>query len=158
MPILDCTSQAARLIMQEAHEQDHGGVDRTLWRSRSTAWIIRGRRTAATIQRNCFTCRRRRKKLEQQIMAPLPEIRMKPAPVFSSTAIDLFGPITIKDTVKGRARRKAWGVLFCCMATTAVHIEVTEDYSCDSFLLCLKRFVNLRGTPTWIQSDPNTRF
>ena len=87
-------------------------------------------------------------------MAPLPESRLPPSPVFDSTAVDLFGPIWIKDTVKKRSRGKCWGVLFCCTVTSAIHLEISEDYSCDSFLLCLRRFVNLRGIPSRFQSDP----
>ena len=34
---------------------------------------------------------------------------------------------------------------------------MTEDYSCDSFLLCLRRFFNLRGIPARIQSDPGSQ-
>ena len=47
--------------------------------------------------------------------------------------------------------------MFCYTCTSAVHIDVTEDYSTDSFLLCLKRFFNLRGTPSRIVSDPETQ-
>ncbi len=35
-------------------------------------------------------------------MAPLPEHRVGPAPVFESTAVDLFGPITFQDTINKR--------------------------------------------------------
>ena len=31
---------------------------------------------------------------------------------------------------------------------------MTEDYSCGFFLLCLRRFINMRGTPSQFQSDP----
>ena len=157
LPVLEYDSQISRLIMIDAHRIDHSGVDRTLQRSRSSAWIIKGRRMAKTVSGSCTKCKIRNKMHESQIMAPLPESRIAPAPVFHSTAVDLFGPLDIRDTVKRRTSRKCWGVLFCCTATSAVHIEVTEDYSCDSFLLCLKRFINLRGVPARIQSDPGSQ-
>ena len=157
LPVLDYKAPIARLVMLGAHERDHGGVDRTLQRSRNVAWIANGRRLAKAITRACFTCKLRNKELEKQIMAPLPASRIPPAPVFASTAVDLFGPIEIRDTVKRRTSKKAWGVLFCCTKTSAVHIEVTEDYSCDSFLLSLRRFINLRGVPSRIQSDPGSQ-
>lgn len=157
LPILDRKSIISALIMKEAHEEEHCGVDRTLWRSRKTAWVVQGKRIAKTVRFNCFKCKLRGKVLERQIMAPLPESRIPPAPAFFSTAVDLFGPISIRDTVKRRTTRKCWGVLFCCTATSAVHLEVSEDYSCDSFLLCLRRFFNLRGTPSRIQSDPGSQ-
>jgi hypothetical protein len=45
-------------------------------------------------------------------MTPLPEHRVGPAPVFESTAVDLFGPITFQDTINKRGNGKAWGVVF----------------------------------------------
>ena len=157
LPLLSYKTGLSHVIMKEAHQMDHAGVDRTLQRSRNTAWIIKGRRLAKVITRSCYTCKLRNKELETQVMAPLPASRLPPTPVFFSTAIDLFGPLEIRDTVKRRTTRKCWGVIFCCTVTSAVHLEVTEDYSCDSFLLCLRRFFNLRGIPARIQSDPGSQ-
>ena len=47
--------------------------------------------------------------------------------------------------------------MYCCTVTSAIHLEVTEDYSTDSLLLCFKRFFNTRGTPARITSDPGTQ-
>ncbi len=154
LPLIERSHPIARLIMREAHEVDHSGLDRSVMRSRNHAWIIQARSLAKVIKANCFRCRLRSKILARQIMAPLPQSRLPPAPVFHSTAVDLFGPLLIRDTVKGRVRKKCWGVLFCCTVTSAIHLEVSEDYSCGSFLLCLRRFINLRGTPARFQSDP----
>lgn len=157
LPILEYESFVSKLIMRDAHAEEHCGEDRTLWRSRNVAWVIKGRRIAKQEKKNCFRCKIRDKVPEKQIMAPLPEHRLPPAPVFHSTAVDLFGPLEVVDTVKRRTSRKCWGVVFVCTVTSAVHLEVTEDYSCDSFLLCLRRFMNVRGTPARFQSDPGTQ-
>ena len=157
LPVVSYISAVARLIMYDAHQIDHSGSDRTTQRSRTEAWIIRGRKLAETVRKNCFKCRLRNRYLEKQIMAPVDSCRLPPAPVFHSTALDLFGPLEVRDTVKRRVKRKCWGVIFVCTATSAVHLEVSEDYSCDSFLLCLRRFFNLRGTPARIQSDPGSQ-
>lgn len=157
LPILDYKDPLSKLIMKKYHDVDHSGEDRTVQRSRSFAWIIRGRALARKVVKECFQCKRRNRAFQKQVMAPLHESRLPPAPVFHSTAVDLFGPIRIKDTVKGRVQKDVYGVLFCCTVTSAIHLEVAEDYSCDAFLLCLRRFVNLRGTPARIQSDPGTQ-
>lgn len=112
---------------------------------------------AKCVLRNCFECKRRYKVLEKQIMAPLPQHRLPPAPIFGSTGVDLFGPLRIRDSVKKRVSKDCWGVIFVCTVTSAIHLELSEDYSCDSFLLCLKRFVNFRGMPSRFQSDPGTQ-
>ena len=157
LPILPYNAHISRLYMYDGHAVDHSGTDRTLWRSRTQVWILRGRRLAEKVRNDCFKCRLRSRNLEKQIMAPLPESRIPPAPVFYNTAVDLFGPIEVRDTVKRRVKKKCWGVLFCCTVTSAIHLECSEDYSCDGFLLCLRRFFNIRGTPGRIQSDPGSQ-
>ena len=157
LPILNYDDYLARLYMIRAHEIDHSGVDRSLARSRAHVWIVKGRRVAQKVRKSCFKCKLRDKNLEKQLMAPLPDTRLPPAPVFMTTALDLFGPIEVRDTVKRRVKKKCWGVIFCCTKTSAVHLECTEDYSCDSFLLSLRRFFLARGTPSVIQSDPGSQ-
>ena len=157
LPILDVKTHISKLYMRRAHEEDHSGDDRTLQRSRKNVWIIQGKRLSLNVYRNCFKCKLRNRVLERQIMAPVHESRLPPAPVFNSTAVDLFGPLKIRDSVKKRTSKDCWGVLFCCTVTSAVHLEITEDYSADQFLLCLRRFINLRGTPSRIQSDPGSQ-
>ena len=90
-------------------------------------------------------------------MAPLPEERIGPAPIFSSVAVDLFGPLTFRDMVNKRVTGKGWGVIFVCMATSVVHLELAESYSTDSFLQSLRRFICIKGTPGKIQSDRGTQ-
>ena len=157
LPILEATDPIAKLIMLDAHNQEHCGVDRSLWRSRNTAWITQGRRIAKVVNNNCFKCKIKNKLLAKQVMAPIPESRLPPAQVFSSTAIDLFGPLEIRDSVKKRVTMKGWGVIFCCTVTSAIHLEIAENYSCDTFLCSVRRFCNFRGTPKRIQSDPGSQ-
>jgi Family of unknown function (DUF5641) len=91
--------------------------------------------------------------LQQQKIAPLPEYRLGPQPVFSTTAVDLFGPLEYKDMVRKRITGKGWGVVFVCTASSAIHLELTENYSTDSFLQALRRFMCLHGTPHTLISD-----
>ncbi len=102
LPILPHNHPLSRLFLEEAHIVDHGGVETMTMRSRTHAWIVRAKKLAKGIKRNSFTCRRRAKVRETQKMASLPEHRMGPAPVFESTAVDLFGPITFQDTINKR--------------------------------------------------------
>jgi hypothetical protein len=44
-------------------------------------------------------------------------------------------------------------VVFVCTTTSALHVEFMDTYSTDSFLLALRRFMSIRGTPTRFQSD-----
>jgi hypothetical protein len=153
LPILDYNSPLAKLFLEEAHRVDHGGQDNMVLRSRKRAWIVKAKRIAKVIKENCFRCRLLYKQCMGQKMGPAPAHRVGPAPVFHSTAVDLFGPLTIRDTVKKRTHGKAWGVIFTCTATSAVCLELTESYSMDSFLQTLVRFTCAHGMPVRFQSD-----
>lgn len=48
-------------------------------------------------------------------------------------AIDFFGPFKIRDEVKKRTTGKAYGVIFNCLGTRAVHVELAPDYSTEKF-------------------------
>ena len=157
LPILLMTDELSRLYMREAHEVDHSGADRTLQRARNHVWIIQGRRLAKKIVQDCYFCKKRNKVLQQQLMAPVHENRLPPSPVFDCTAVDLFGPIKIRDSVKKRTSKECYGVMFCCTVVSAIHLELAEDYSTDAVLQCLKRFINNRGTPRKFVSDPGSQ-
>jgi hypothetical protein len=43
--------------------------------------------------------------------------------------------------------------VFVCTTTSALHVEFMDTYSTDSFLMALRRFMSIRGTPTRFQSD-----
>jgi hypothetical protein len=86
-------------------------------------------------------------------MGPLPSHRMGPSPPFFSTAVDLFGPLSFVDPSNKRKTGKGWGVVFVCTATSLVHVEMTQSYSTDSFLMALRRFMGLHGAPRRFQSD-----
>ena len=120
-------------------------------------WIMRIRPRAQAVKNACFTCRRRAKDLGSQVMAPLPAHRMGPTPPFWSTAVDLFGPLSIVGTVNKRTTTKAWGVIFVCTATSLAHVELAESYSTEAFLLALRRFMALHGAPKRFQSDQGTQ-
>ena len=83
--------------------------------------------------------------------------RLKPCPPFSAVGIDYFGPYTIKGEVQKRVRGKCYGVIFACMTSRAVHVDVSQDYSTDAFFQVLQRFSSLREWPKKIFSDNSTQ-
>jgi hypothetical protein len=145
------------LYIQSVHEHDHAGIDVTLAKVRRKFWIPGIRRTVKLIKRQCIVCRRRNEKCVGQEMGPLPLERIQPSPAFSYCSVDLFGPFTIKDTVKGRTHGKAYGVLFNCMSSRAVYVDLAEGYDTSSFIMVLRRFVSMRGYPKKIRSDAGSQ-
>ncbi|XP_062390786.1 uncharacterized protein LOC134078694 [Sardina pilchardus] len=158
VPLIPCQSWLATLLASEAHEENHEGVASTLLRTRKKAWIMQGRRTVKKVLNNCVTCRKQRAKMCQQVMSNLPQERTKRASPFEYTTLDLFGPFEVKDSVKRRTSKKVWGIVFCCMTSRAIHADLTDDQSSESFLQAYSRFVALRGHPRKLWSDRGTNF
>ncbi|XP_072048281.1 uncharacterized protein [Amphiura filiformis] len=87
-------------------------------------------------------------------MADLPSNRVKPDdPPFTYTGMDYFGPFNIKH---GRSIRKRYGVLFTCMNSRAVHIEIADSMDTSSCINALRRFLARRGHVKEITSDNGT--
>jgi len=53
---------------------------------------------------------------------------------------------------------KRYGVLYTCLTTRAVHIEVAHSLDTDSFINSLRRFVARRGPPKEFRTDNGTNF
>ena len=88
-------------------------------------------------------------------MANLPEDRVQPAPPFSYCAVDYFGPLYVKE---GRLQVKKYGFLFTFLTFRAVHLEVANSLTADSFINACRRFVGRRGPVRQIRSDQGTNF
>ena len=119
---------------------------------RQKFWIIGVMRMLKSIK-YCYLCKILEKKLEEQVMGQIPEYRLKPAPAWSFTSLDFFGPYEIKGEVNKRSRGKGFGVIFNCMLSRAIHLDIAVNYGTSAFLLVLRRFISIRGCPIKIRSD-----
>ncbi|XP_026178998.1 uncharacterized protein LOC113139742 [Mastacembelus armatus] len=150
------------ILVRWFHEQvAHQGRHITEGAVRSAGyWIVGGKRLVSSVIHKCVTCRRLRGKMEFQKMSDLPADRVTPEPPFTSVGIDVFGPWTVvtRRTRGGCAQSKRWAVLFTCMSTRAVHIELIEAMSTDSFINALRRFFSVRGPAKLLRSDRGTNF
>lgn len=66
-------------------------------------------------------------------MGDLPQERTRHAAPFDFTAVDLFGHYQVKDDVKKQVTMKVLGVVFCCMASRAIHTELANTMSTEFF-------------------------
>lgn len=118
-------------------------------------WIIGASTVVSKVIHRCITCRKLRGKPQEQRMADLPNDRLEESPPFSYSAVDYFGPFTVKE---GRKELKRYGVLFTCMASRAVHVETSNTLESDSFICALRRFICRRGPIRQLRSDQGTNF
>ena len=142
-----------KLLVTSIHNTCHAGIETLLAKIQIKYWIPKVRNLIRAIQIKCVTCRKLRKEAVGQIMGQLPDERLKPSPAFSNTALDLFGPFSIKDAVKKRTKSKAYGVIFNCLSSRAVYLDLIDGYSTESFVDGFRRFISIRGCPKHIFSD-----
>ncbi len=155
--VLDPHHQVTRLIIKHFDERLlHPGPDRVFAELRRHFWVLRGRQAIKRHQRECVVCQKWRAKPTLPIMADLPSARLQLyQPPFFSTGVDCFGPFVVKI---GRRQEKRWGVIFKCLTTRCIHLDLLNNIDTDAFLLALRRFIARRGNPSEILSDQGTNF
>ncbi len=131
--------------------------DNIIRRTRMEYWITKPTKIANKISSSCVVCIGMRAKNMKQKMAILDPVRTQPSPPFTHTAMDLAGPFLVADAVKKRVTKKVWVCVAVCRYTSAVNLEVVEDYSTNAFLQAFQIFTNRRGTPTTNLSDRGTQ-
>ena len=94
--LLFSKSILARLYAEQVHNECHLGVSALAAKIRAKYWIVGVRKLLKSIKFHCVTCRKLGERLHQQRMGPLPPYRLKPAPAWSYTSLDMFGPLEIK--------------------------------------------------------------
>lgn len=96
----------------------------------------------------------------QQRMADLPPDRMETAPPFTNVGFDVFGPwkIQTRKLGGGTSNSKRWGLVFTCLNSRAVHIEVLEAMDACAFICGLRRFFAIRGPAVKLRCDRGTNF
>ncbi|XP_046567249.1 uncharacterized protein LOC124275671 [Haliotis rubra] len=155
--VLDPTHEITKLIIRDHDEKLlHYGPEHLFAEIRRRFWVLRGREAIRRHQRKCATCQKWRSNPATQKMADLPPARLRLfKPAFYSTGVDCFGPMQVKI---GRRLEKRWGVIFKCMTTRAVHLDLLESMDSDAFLMAFRRFVSRRGKPHELLSDQGTNF
>ena len=89
-------------------------------------------------------------------MASLPADRLTPdEQPFTRVCVDYFGPFDVKQK---RSHVKRYGVIFTCLTSRAVHLEVAASLNTDSYINALRRFIARRGQVTKMRSGNGTNF
>ena len=155
--ILPKLSNLSKQIIVHYHSKvAHQGRTSTMSAVRSAGyWIVGLSSLVSSIIYQCTMCRKLRRPCEAQKMADLPADRVEPAPPFTFVGCDVFGPFTVKE---GRKSMKKYGLLFTCLSSRSIHIELLDDLSSDSFIQSWRCFVSLRGNVQVLRCDNGTNF
>ena len=155
--LLPKKGKVSDLIIKHCHSKvAHGCRGITLNEIRGAGyWIVGTNSAVKKVISNCVECRRFRGREGEQKIANLPACRSKEAALFTHCGVDMFGPFTIKQR---RSTVKRYGAMFKCMASRAVHNEVTCSLDTDSFMLALRSLVARRGNIRSIYSDDGSNF
>ena len=104
--ILPRKHQVTKLIVEYFHEEGNhaSGTNQTLAVLSTRFWKVSGREEIREWEKECNECRRRKAKAAKQIMAPLPQIRLRLSlRPFAQTAVDFGGHFV---TIQGRRSRR----------------------------------------------------
>ena len=74
---------------------------------------------------------------------------------FTNVGVDYFGPIAVK---RGRGLLKRYGVLFTCLTSRAVHLEVADSLDKHSCINAIQRLICRRGPVSSLRSDNGRNF
>ena len=118
------------IVLHEHCNSGHAGPAYTLMKTRRRYWIIYGISSVKRTLRDCSKCRLRKATPIRQLMADLPECRVtateKP---FMYCVVDYLGPFTYRQL---RSDCKAWGILFTCLCTRCIHVEIVTSLDLNS--------------------------
>ncbi|XP_075163102.1 uncharacterized protein LOC142235727 [Haematobia irritans] len=147
----------SRLVVEYYHRKNcHQNSAKVICDVREKFWIPSIRSLLRSVEMQCNSCKLRKAKHSQPVMAALPIDRVTPfVRPFSYTGVDIFGPFNIKIR---RSTEKRYVALFTCLTVRAVHMEIVADLSTDSFILSLRNFMNRRGIPLQVRSDNGKNF
>lgn len=151
--ILPREHRFTNLVIEDCHTRvHHSGLRGSLAELRSRYWVPRARQIVKKIIHKCVICKKvAGKSYTAPPMAALPEFRVRESFPFSKVGVDFAGPLFVKSKI-GESK-KAYIALFSCCVTRAVHLELVEDLTSQTFRRALRRFSSRRGTPALIVSD-----
>ncbi|XP_058817628.1 uncharacterized protein LOC131680927 [Topomyia yanbarensis] len=156
--ILPRSHQITTLMLNDYHcRYGHANRETVVNEVRQRFYIFNVRAAVGKVMRECQRCKIAKCKPQYPRMAlPLPKERLTPfIRPFCYVGVDYLGPL---EVTVGRRKEKHYVVVFTCLVTRAVHLEVAHCLFTDSCIMAVRRFVRKRGSPAEICSDNGTNF
>ena len=86
---------------------------------------------------------------------PLPHLRTQDVHPFTFTGVDFTGALYVQ---RGGQEVKVYLCLFTCATTRAVHLEIVQDLTAETFLLAFRKFAGWRSLPRVMISDNRSTY
>ena len=146
------------LLITHIHTSHHHiGLSQTLSLYRQCCWTLKIHSFTKSILLRCVICQRVKKgTLFRPLPPPLPAERVQWVQPLANVGVYHTESFTIRDS-QGR-KTKAYICLFVCTTTRAVHLEVVDNLTTTSFIMCFKRLTAMKGMPTLLLSDNHKTF
>ena len=146
-----------RMLAWDAHISNlHFGLDQWFFFLRQSYYILGARQLLRSLLRYCVKCKRLTSRFHHPMMSDLPSARLtlsSQCPPFTHVGTDLTGAILLKAGGRGQATKKAYVVIFTCMATRAIYADIMLSNETQDFLMAFKRLVGTEGRPRHLYSD-----
>ncbi len=128
------SDRTTMIILYHHKRMLHGGVDIVIGSITQRYWIPSIKQRIRTVIRTCVTCRRvSGKAYRAPNHAPLHAFRVDNALPFTVGGVDYTSAFVIREAAS-KEDQKAYVCLFTCANSRAIHLELTEDLSAQSFL------------------------
>lgn len=124
-------------FIEAKHDERHNNALNTTAIVRQTIWT--SYRTVKSVIKSCIHCR-----IFYDKPFPMPTRVLVRIP-FDCVGIDMAGPIHLTTG-------HAYYLLIICLKVRAVHLEVVPTLLTNDFIVAFKKFVALRGMPSYILS------
>ena len=108
--------------------------------------------------KKCITCQKTNARALKQIMSPLPFSRTSKTDPFYYTALDHTGSFEIRESSYTDNMVKSYVIVFICMTTKSIFLELVENHTSDQFLMALQRLSAVHGMPQHLYSDSHATY
>ena len=147
------------LILKIHNEVHHLGVSAVVNKFREQWWVPKLRQRVKSVLKGCVTCKRiQGRSFKPGPPPPLPPTRTSLDRPFYSVGVDYTGALLCRDGLNKKVVRKVYICLFTCALTRAVHFELIDDNSAETFICAFRKFIGRRSCPRYMYSDNALNF
>ena len=159
-PILVPRGHLADLIIKRAHIENNHCATTLMMSAVMRIFFIPALKQRVKYHINkCAVCLRWRAAVAKPQMASLPLERITPTDCFAHTGVDLAGHFECKASrIKFDKIIKLYVVIFVCLFSKALHLEVVSDISTASLIQAIARLTARRGAVRTFYSDNAKNF